>query len=188
LAFDEKAFLADYRSNPQRAFRALMDGFKERVHIFCARASSRREDAEDLTQEVFIRAWRGLESFRGESSLSTWIYRIAWNVCASHLERKGNAPEVSSYSEVDDADDDEPRHIVPVEDLEFRNFENRQFLDVLFQRIPAQHKLVLTMYYLQELSYDEIGAVTGWPLGTVKATLHRAKANLRIQALAELGQ
>jgi RNA polymerase sigma-70 factor (ECF subfamily) len=104
------------------------------------------------------------------------------------LERKGNAPEVSSYSEVDDADDDEPRHIVPVEDLEFRNFENRQFLDVLFQRIPAQHKLVLTMYYLQELSYDEIGAVTGWPLGTVKATLHRAKANLRIQALAELGQ
>ncbi len=194
--FDEKAFLLAYKRIPRRAFRLLMDEYRDRIYTFCLRAASRREDAEDLAQEVFIRTWKGLDRFRGGSSLATWIYRIAWNVCASYLDRKGRALPVLSYREDDDNDETHAASILDSvegelrggrDDREFKRFENRQLLDTLFEQIPEAHKLILTMYYLQELTYEEIAAVTNRPMGSVKATLHRAKTSLRAAAMAEVG-
>jgi RNA polymerase sigma-70 factor (ECF subfamily) len=182
--FDEKQFLNDYRSNPQAAFRQLMDEYRDRVFIFCNRAIPRRQDAEDLTQEVFIRTWKGLENFRGDSSLTTWIYRIAWNVCASAIDKSGRSLKMYSLSGNDDDEDEKPYEI-EVEDIKFKNMEDRQFLEVLFERIPESHKMILTMFYLQEMTYDEMSAATGMPMGSVKATLFRAKASLKNAVLAE---
>ena len=182
---DENAFLRLYKVKPDRAFQMLMDAFRDRVYLFCLRAASNRNDAQDLAQETFIRVWKGLDSFRGDSSLATWIYRIAWNVCASHLQRKSGAPELVGYEEHPD-EDESLRPVISAEDTGFRDVENRQFLETIFQKIPASHKLVLTLYYLQEQTYEEISAVTGWPIGSVKATLHRAKARLREAALTEM--
>ena len=169
-----------------------MDEYRDRVYTFCLRAASRREDAEDLAQEIFIRTWKGLDRFRGESGLTTWIYRIAWNVCASHLDKKGRALQMIPYLENADDDEDAPyisgREYKGVEDdAGFKSFEDQQYLETLFNRIPEAHKLILTMYYMQELTYEEISEVIGRPMGSVKATLHRAKAALRTAALAEIG-
>ncbi len=183
--FNETEFLRDYRKNPDRAFRQLMDGFRDRVHLFCLRAAPNRDDAEDLAQEVFIRVWKGLGRFRGDSSLATWIYRIAWNVCASYLEKKGRSPELTTYME-EGEEDTEPRLVASSVDAGMKQFEDRQFLEYLFESLPEAHKLVLTLYYMQELTYEEIAAVTDWPMGTVKANLHRAKAKLRTAAMEEL--
>jgi RNA polymerase sigma-70 factor (ECF subfamily) len=185
-AFNEQDFLRNYRHIPQRAFRQLMDEYRDRVFAFCRRAASRREDAEDLAQEVFIRTWKGLDNFRGESGLTTWIYRIAWNVCASFLEKKGHSIEIAVYEENIDDEADALAYAGAEEDAQYASFEARQQLKVLFERLPAAHKLMLTMYYLQEMTYEEIGAATGRPLGSVKATLHRAKESLRTAALAEM--
>jgi len=182
---DESAFLQLFKVKPDRAFQMLMNAFRDRVYLFCLRAAANADDAQDLAQETFIRVWKGLENFRGDSSLTTWIYRIAWNVSASYLERKGNAPDMVGYEEEED-EDETPRIVVSTEDSGFKDFENRQFLETLFQKIPASHRLVLTLYYLQEQTYEEISAVTGWPMGSVKATLHRAKARLREAALTEM--
>ena len=163
--FNEREFLQAYRAQPHRAFGMLMAAFRDRIFLFCLRAAN-RTDAEDLAQEVFIRVWKGLETFRADSSLSTWIYRIAWNVCATHLDRKGSAPETVTYEEQerDDGDEENPRFGLGADDPAFKGFESRQLLETLFKKIPAAHQLVLTLYYLQEQTYEEISAITGWPV------------------------
>jgi RNA polymerase sigma-70 factor (ECF subfamily) len=161
-----------------------MDGFKDRVFLLCLKVAPGRSEAEDLAQEAFIRVWRGLQSFRRDSSLSTWIYHIVWNVCASYLERKGRASDFTPYRE-EDGDDEEAHYTAPVDDEAYRTFENRQFIATLMKVLPPAQKLVLTLYYLEEQSYQEIMAVTGWPMGTVKATLHRAKERVRAAAFRE---
>ncbi len=187
-AFDEKQFLATYKSKPELAFRQLMDEFKDRMFLFCRRVTKGTQDAEDLTQEVFIRVWKGLAKFRGDSALNTWMYRIAWNVCASHLDKKGRAMEMTPYEE-GDKDDDNPVYArIGKEDQFISGFEQRQYLEVLFESLPSSHKQVLTLYYLQGQNYQEIADITGLKMGTVKATIHRAKANLRDAALAERGK
>ncbi|MDP8228932.1 MAG: RNA polymerase sigma factor, partial [Candidatus Electryoneaceae bacterium] len=177
-SFDEVQFFKNYVNHPERAFRLLMDEFRDKVFVSCLRATSRRQDAEDLTQDVFIRIWKGLPKFRRKSSLNTWIYHIAWNVCASYLKKKGRLPETVSYTEENDDDDHQWNLNLSVDDNRIKQFEKRQFIAKLFEALPETHRLVLTMFYLQEQSYAEISSITGWPLGTVKATLHRAKANL----------
>lgn len=184
-SFDEAAFLREWPIRPERAFRQLMDAFRDRVFVFCLRVAPGRAEAEDLAQEVFIRAWKGLERFRGESSLSTWIYHIAWNVCASYIERKGHAEEMTPFTE-EEAEGRETPLQLSTDDPGFKQFENRQFLESLFSSLPAAQRLALTLYYLQEQSYEEIADVTGWPLGTVKATLHRAKERMKRLALEEM--
>lgn len=178
--FDENRFYEAYTADPQRAFVMLMDGFRDKVIVLCHRVSRTNEVAEELAQDVFIRAWKGLPKFRRESSLSTWIYHITWNVCASHIEQKKTQTISASYDEIEE--EDSPSFRFAVDDPEVDRFEKRQYLDKLFNLLPFQHKIVLTLYYYQEQSYEEISKITGWPLGTVKATLHRAKSALRTAA------
>ena len=184
--FEDRRFLREYSRHPERAFSILMKEFRDRVFIFCRRASSTDMDAEDLAQEVFIRVWKGLTKFRGDSSLTTWIYRIAWNVCASHLGKKGRVPDMMSYTENEEDDDQSVSIRIGTDNQDVYNFENRQLISTLFNSITATHRLVLTLYYLQELSYEEISTITELPMGTVKATLHRAKTSLRKAALSEM--
>lgn len=162
-----------------------MGEFKEKMFLFCRRVTKGAQDAEDLTQEVFIRVWKGLAKFRGESTLNTWMYRIAWNVCATHIDKKGQGLDFTPYKEGDQDDDSQVYTRIGNEDQEIVGFEQRQYLEVLFARLPASHQQVLTLYYLQGQNYQEIGEITGWPMGTVKVTIHRAKSSLREAALAE---
>lgn len=185
-SIEEQDILRKFRTEPELAFKLLMNSYSQQVVLFCRRAARSQMDAEDLAQEVFIRVWKGLSRFRGDSSLTTWIYRIAWNVCASHLDKQGRAFLTTSYTEQDSEDE---RAFVPetaVQDERRDGFENRQFIKTLFAGLPASHRLLLTLYYLQEQSYDEISTITGMPMGTVKATLHRAKAGMRKAALKEM--
>jgi len=186
---NERRFLQDYKRHPEAAFRQLMEACRDSVFVLCRRVAASTEEAEDLAQEAFVRIWKGLENFKGESSLNTWIYRITWNVCASYIERRSRRPLEQTYTELDFEEDD-PSHRsyqrLGEWDSNIKNYESRQFLDILFQSLPESHQLVLTLFYLQELSYEEIETVTGWPLGTVKGTLHRAKAKLREAAEEEL--
>lgn len=161
----------------------LMAAFRDRVFTLCRRVSPGPAEAEDLAQESFIRIWRGLAGFRGDSSLSTWIYHIVWNVCATAIERKGRSSDLTPYRE-EDGDDGEIYYSACTDDEEYKKFEDRQYIETIFSKLTPSHRLVLTLYYLEEQSYEEISAVTGWPMGTVKATLHRAKEKMRSSAFA----
>ena len=184
-SFDEASFLREFQQRPEQAFRMLMAGFRDRVFTLCLRVVPGPAEAEDLAQEAFLRIWRGLATFRGESSLSTWIYHIVWNVCASHLDRKGRGLDTSPYRE-EDGDDDEIHYSIAVDDEAFKRLEDQQYIATLFEKLTPSHRMVLTLFYLEEQSYDEIASVTGWPMGTVKATIHRAKERMRQAAFNEL--
>lgn len=185
--FDVKSFLYNFRHDPEAAFRQLMDEYRNSIYLFCLRAINRREEAEDLTQEIFIRIWKGLSNFRGDSKLTTWMYRIAWNVCATSIDKKSRSPVNLEYDESFNKDISQTGKIIlGKNDNAQKNFENKQFLEVLFNELPHLHKVILTLYYFQEQSYQEISEILDKPIGTVKATLHRAKGNLRKVALTAL--
>ena len=140
-------------------------------------------DAEDVAQEVFVKVGQALDGFRGESKLSTWIYRIATNTAMDHLRRPSSAPAVrqaSSAGDDDAAPDDEliadgaPLH----DDVLIRKDMNA-CIRGLVDGLPEMYRTVLVLADLEELTNGEISEVTGLPLDTVKIRLHRARQQLR---------
>jgi RNA polymerase sigma-70 factor (ECF subfamily) len=169
---NEHALVERCRSGDESAFRELVDRYKDLVFGLIARTVLDRSRAEDLAQEVFFRIHRGLPYFRGESRLSTWIYRIVANVCAQEHGR--SAPAVSL--------DDErtPPRVQPSStDRQFGDLELRDRLEKAIARLPANYRLLVAAHYLEGVRYEDLAEALELPLGTVKTQLHRAKQQLR---------
>jgi RNA polymerase sigma-70 factor (ECF subfamily) len=163
----------------RQAYAELVDRHKQKAMTLALRMLKNRHDAEEALQDAFVRAFRALPGFERKSSFSTWFYRIVFNVCSSILSRRGETRMFSIDEERDDeltmeipSDDDEP-------DIEC---ESKEFTMIVRNEISAMeehYSAILTMFFLQEMSYEEIMQVTGLPLGTVKNRLFRARMLLR---------
>jgi RNA polymerase sigma-70 factor (ECF subfamily) len=175
------------RGGDRRAFADLVDRYKVLVFNLVDRMIFDKALVEDLAQEVFMRVYQGLLGFRGESKLSTWIYRVAYNVCVAELERAQHRVDVVSID--DKADEEGPRLDLrdDRQDVEamLSQIDFGRTIQKLLDRLPPRYKAMLTLYYLQEMSYEEIGEVMNLPLGTVKTHLHRAKQILRNMIVEE---
>ena len=166
----ERELVDRCRRDDPGAFEELVDHFKNLVFALIARTVSDRSRAEDLAQDVFLRIHRGLPYFRGESRLSTWIYRIVMNVCAQE-KRPGQTVSL-----------DDPDSKVPAPssiDRRFKDLELRDRLEKAIQQLPAQYRLLIAGHYLQGAQYEDLAEAMNLPLGTVKTQLHRAKRQLR---------
>ncbi|MFZ4619297.1 MAG: sigma-70 family RNA polymerase sigma factor [Bacteroidota bacterium] len=162
-----------------RAYAELVDRHKDKAMTLAVRMLKDRREAEEALQDAFVRAFRGLPAFEWKASFSTWFYRIVFNVCSSRLSRRGDTAVLSIDQENDDeltmeirSQDDEPD-----KELEMKEFNSivRSEID----NMEAAYASILTMFFLQEMSYEEIISVTGLPLGTVKNRLFRARMQLR---------
>ena len=162
-----------------RAYAELVDRHKDRAMTLAMRMLKNRHDAEEALQDAFVRAFRALPAFEWKSSFPTWFYRIVFNVCSSALSRKGNNTLLS----IDEENDDDLKIEIPSTDAEPDvDLENREFGEIVraeIERMDAGYSSILTMFFLQEMSYEEIIVVTGLPLGTVKNRLFRARMELR---------
>ena len=145
-------------------------------------------EAEEALQDAFVRAYRALPAFEWKSSFSTWFYRIVFNVCASRLSRRGETKLLSIERENEDelklevpSQDDEP-------DTELEKKEFSAIVRAEIGRMDSAYASILTMFFLQEMSYDEIISVTGLPLGTVKNRLFRARLQLRTAVLRQFSE
>ncbi len=175
----------------RRAFGILVERHKDTVFSLTRRLMGNRGDVEDLAQESFLRAYRALESFRGDAQFNTWLYRITWNVCMDRREQRTrrDSREVAIESLKGD-DDDAPVEFadedaaLPDEVLEAGDLRERlaRYLDDL----PVHFRAVLMLYYFEQRSYDEISEVLDIPMNTVKVHIYRAKARLK-KALLEEG-
>ncbi|MEO5761683.1 MAG: sigma-70 family RNA polymerase sigma factor [Vicinamibacteria bacterium] len=157
------------------AFDALVIRHQKTIHRVCYRFTSNTEDAADLTQEVFVKAYRSLAKFRGTSAFSTWLYRIAVNACLSFKSARKNKP-MEEWDENSDVPSDTPS----VEDsLDAKMSANhvREALDTL----PEKQRLTVIMKVLEERSHAEVADLLGSNVGTVKANLFFAIRNLRKQ-------
>lgn len=173
-ASSEHELIERCRQGDQAAFRELVDQFKGVVFALTARSVPDRARAEELAQEVFLRVHRGLPLFRGESKLSTWIYRITINLLTQ--ER----PELATLS-IDEIrpGEDEPRIAPAADDRAFADLVLKDRLDKAIQRLPLQYQVLINGHYLKGVKYEDLADALGMPMGTVKTHLHRAKRQLR---------
>ena len=163
------------------AFAALVDEHQRYVYNLALRVIKDENEALDLTQETFVRAWTALPNFKGQSQFRTWLYRIVTNLCYNRLPNLRR-----SLNDLgDDAMEDIPESNFDNPAQEFESNETRQYLHQAIDELDANYKLLITLRYQNELSYEEIASTLNLPLGTVKTGIFRAKAQLR-NALASL--
>ena len=162
------------RQGDEAAFRELVDQYKGLVFALIARSVPNRGRAEELAQDVFLKVHKGLPYFRGESKLSTWIYRIVINALSQ--ER----PDLATTS-LDDLreGEDQPRLQPAADDRSFGDLVLRDRLQKAIERLPIQYQVLINGHHMKGMRYEELAAALDMPMGTVKTHLHRAKRQLR---------
>jgi RNA polymerase sigma-70 factor (ECF subfamily) len=172
-----------FREGKAGAFDAIVRAHQDRVFAFCARMLSDREDALDVAQEVFLSAYRNLEGFRGESSLSTWLLRIAANRCLNRIrQRTARAAREVTHGETEGKDDVPFQPPGKEEDRPDRMAETREtgrILEAAIARLDEDSRMLVLLSDVEGFSYEELAGAVGIPLGTVKSKLHRARMALR---------
>jgi len=163
------------RKGKKHLFAALIDRYKARGMTLALGMLKVREEAEEALADAFIRAYNGLDRFEGASGFGTWFYRILYNVCLSRLgKRKGAFTRVDLDDETGYVTANEGTSPDAIKELEAK--EKRETIARIIRQMPEKYAVMLTMFYLEELSHAEICEVTGMPLGTVKIRLSRARA------------
>jgi RNA polymerase sigma-70 factor, ECF subfamily len=169
---DERALVEACLAGQSAAFDVIVERHRRSVYLLCYRFVSNHEDASDLSQDVFLRAYRGLRSFRGQSLLSTWLYRIGVNVCLNRVSAKKPLSEsIEERQFVDEKAESAPDRLLKDE----RGARVRAAIGQLPRKQRAT--LVLRMYH--EMSHQEIADVLGSSVGAVKANFFHALSNLK---------
>jgi RNA polymerase sigma-70 factor, ECF subfamily len=175
---NESALIQRAQKGDHNAFAALVDEHQRYVFNLAFRIVKDENEALDIAQETFVRAWTALPNFRGQSQFRTWLYRITTNLCYNRLP--GLRRSLADLG--DDVMSDIPEAEVvlanPARELEAN--ETRSYLHQAIEELDPNYKALIVMRYQQELSYEEIASVLNLPLGTVKTGLFRAKEKLRL--------
>lgn len=159
-----------YLSGDMSAFDELMIRYERQIYRVCYRFVDNREDAMDLTQEVFIKAFEHLTSFRQESSLKTWLYRIAINHCINHVKKHSQEfVEVSEYTGT----------FHPSVQKQLEESEQRAHFRRMVKHLPPKQKAILELRINEQLSYEEIARISGRSVSTIKASVFFALEKLR---------
>jgi RNA polymerase sigma-70 factor (ECF subfamily) len=183
----ERELVARAKAGDPHAFEQLVLDNQNKVYTLAVRMVGDREEAADLAQEAFLKAWKGLESFQGDSSFSTWVYRLTTNVCIDFLRKRDRRREVTPALSLDDEEaawaepgdwSQDPQHQLEREEL-------HQAVARGLEALPDHQRQILTLRELSGLSYQEIGDALDLDLGTVKSRIARARLALRKMLLAE---
>lgn len=184
-AADDQLLVQSVLARAPGAFERLVARHQGLVWHMVYRMVQHPEDARELSQDVFFRVHERLHQFRGESSLATWIGRVAFSVASRHLQRK-RLPLAEPVGE-----DDAPawEHVADEFDLEAAcaDAEVMRLLQAAIDRLPAIQRTLVTLYHLEGLGVGEIAGITDLPEGTVKNYLFRARGRLRQQLETRLG-
>ena len=178
----ERQWIERSRSGDLKSFDQLVRRYERSVYNTAYRLSNSHDDASDIAQEAFVRAWNNLKSFRGDSAFSTWLYRIVTNVFLDDRKRKRARPHISLDQELELDESHVTRQYEdpnpgPVEMMEGE--ERRAILAKAIASLPEAQRVMVVMYHSQGLAYEEIAEITSLPMGTVKSRLNRARLALR---------
>ena len=163
------------------AFEQLLLEHQKNVYNLCYRMAGNPDDAMDLSQETFLRAWRFLDQYQFASAFSTWLYRLCSNICIDFLRRRRRQQTVPLTSE--DADGEEQTYAVPdAQPLPEEQVElklTRETLAAAMAQLLPEHRAVLQLRVVNEMSYEQIADVLDIQIGTVKSRLSRARNQLK---------
>lgn len=170
---DDHALVARAIAGDRDAFDVIVERHRRSVYQVCYRFVNNHEDANDLAQDVFVRAWRGLGRFKGQSALSTWLYRIAVNVCLNRVSARRIASE--PIDEAERIEDRQSEGAAQVMLREERAVAVRRAINTL----PPKQRATLIMRAYHDMSHQQIADILGSSVGAVKANFFHALANLK---------
>ena len=174
MTIDDQVYINKILNGDSNAFAVLVDRYKDLVYTLAMRMVKNKEEAEEVAQDTFIKAYKSLAKFKGESKFSTWIYKVAYNTCLDRLKkikRQYNTVAIDEYTEhqvksIDNALD------------KIEEQEKQQAIKACLELLPGEDSFLLTLYYFEELSLDEISKVTGLKPNNVKVKLFRSRKKL----------
>lgn len=193
---DERALVERSQRGEVAAFNVLVERYQSAAYAVALRMLGDAEAAADVTQDAFFSAYRAITSFHG-SSFRAWLFRIVSNGCYDHFRAQGRRPAVSLEATLEDERDADPQNssdsrlpramIDPSWDPERAALraETIARIEAALQRLPAEQRLAVVLSDIQGLAYDEIAAIMGTSLGTVKSRIARGRAHLRGMLLRE---
>ena len=167
IELDDQELLDSCRHGESQAMELLYRRYKRRVFGLVTRIVG-PSDSEEVVQEVFVRIYRGLAKFRGDSQLSTWIYRLAVNASLSHVSKRKRRPECEEWQDQAPAEPEAPRDSA----LSRR-------LEEALQRLTAGYRAVLVLHDVEGLNHEECAKILNCRVGTSKSQLHKARARMR---------
>jgi RNA polymerase sigma-70 factor (ECF subfamily) len=176
----ETQLLEEARAGSLPAFEELVSAYEKKIYNYCLRMTNSREDAEDLTQEVFIKVYRSLKNFKGNSQLSTWIYRIAHNICIDNYRR--NKATVVPLTHNRPGEEERELDLLSTEPSPEETVitrEKQEMIMACINSLKPEYRSVIILRDIQHHSYDEIANILDIPLGTVKSHISRARTALR---------
>ena len=183
---DDGAIIQEILAGNKRAYGELVDRHKEKAMTLAMRMLKNRQDAEEATQDAFVRAFNALPRFEWKSSFSTWFYRIVYNVCATQLSRRGDDLRVPIDTREEEGALSLPSEELPP-DIQYEGAEFELIVLREIEKLPVPYGVVCALFFVHDMSYDQIVEVTGMPLGTVKVRLFRGRIMLREGIVKQLG-
>jgi RNA polymerase sigma-70 factor (ECF subfamily) len=169
VELDDKQLLEMYRSGEaEKMFNEMVRRYHSRIYWVARRMVKNHEDADDIAQDVFVRAYTALENFRGESNIYTWLYRIAVNLSINHLRKQKvrKLMDISDYLPFLAKDAEQDKGMV--------HDENVSLIERAIQILPEKQRAVFIMRYYDEMPYEQISAILGTSVGGLKANFHHA--------------
>lgn len=168
------------RRGDEGAFESLVHLYEKRVFALAVRMCGNAEDAAEAAQEAFLAAWQGLRFFRGDSSFSTWLYRLTSNACVDLLRREGRHRSAAGPSlDDEEMNQDVPDVTAPSPQEEAERRELRSQIEEGLRALSPEHRQVLILREMHQLSYDEIADTLDLDVGTVKSRISRGRKQLR---------
>lgn len=178
---NEMALIRRVQRGDQTAFAELLEAYEKPVYNLCLRMTGNPEDAADMTQEAFLKVWRGAAQYQFESSFSTWLYRLTSNVCIDFLRSKKRRQTVSLTveEEQDGTQELEIADSAPLPEEQVLHSETKREIAAAMEALEEDFRLILTLRLVENLSYEQIADVMELKVGTVKSRLARARMKLK---------
>jgi len=173
LSMNDSELISQILNGNRNAFAFLVNRYQKLVVHITGRLIQRQEEVEDVCQDVFLKVYQNLGKYRNECKLSTWIATIAYNTSINYLRK---------FKKGDEVNPDDSAIMRNLTDFKSDNYEQadlHRYIREQIENLPVQYRTVLTLFHLEEFSYQEIEEITGMPEGTVKSYLFRAKAILK---------
>lgn len=170
---DQENIIARARRGDADAFEQLVVAYRDQVFRLALRMCGNEADADEVAQEAFLSAWKALPNFRGDSQFSTWLYQLTSHAAIDLMRREKRQIAAEDITEVSAPDPG------PSPQQQAERSETRQAVRDAMEQLSPEYRQIVVLRFLQELSYEEIGAVLKLPPGTVKSRLNRAKSQLK---------
>ena len=180
---EEKNFLTNLKNAEPAAYEKLLDDFQQKVFSTCISFVPNKEDAEDIAQEVFIEVFNSIHTFKGDSKLSTWIYRITTNKCLEFIRKKNTKKRFGFMQSLlgNDIAIDRSNYFTEFNHpgIQLENKEKNEILFAAINRLPEAQRIVYTLNKIDDLSYQEVSEITQKSISSIESLLFRAKKNLQ---------